>query len=89
MADAAVLPELAKQVGTIRTAHTPLVGPIAAPVNPTFRRTALKSSPTVLNVSSRNICEIPSQLAQGFLDNTDWGYWAATTGDASWLHERM
>jgi len=79
----------AKLVGIEQMTHMPLMDDVVAPPIPTFKVPRDHYAPRVLNVDTRNICEITSQLAQGFLDNTDWSYWAVSTGDASWLHERM
>jgi hypothetical protein len=62
--------------------------PVAAPENPTFRTGLHRSRPCAVNVSSRNICEIGSMLAQGFLRYTDWSYWGVMTAEPSWLLER-
>lgn len=58
-----------------------------APQDPTFRR-SVKTRHMALHVSSRNICEISTQLAQAFWRYTDWGCWAVMTGEPSWLCER-
>ena len=80
----------AKLIGVETMTHVPLLDEVEAPEDPMFREELMYDHPPrVVNVSTRNICEIPSQLAQGFLDNTDWSYWALSTWEASWLHERM
>ncbi|MDD3861234.1 MAG: glycosyltransferase [Bacteroidales bacterium] len=62
--------------------------PVAAPLNPTFRTGLHRTGPCAVNVSSRNICEIGSMLAEGFLRYTNWSYWGVMTADPSWLLER-
>jgi len=80
----------AKQVDTVHLNHVPLMDDVVAPMHPSFRQWKRNGeTPLVVNVSTRNICEIPSQLAEGFLRYTDWSYWAVATWVSSWLHERM
>jgi len=62
--------------------------PARAPSNPTFRAEMAREGPCCVNVSSRNICEIGSTLATGFLRHTNWSYWGVMTAEPSWLQER-
>lgn len=60
-----------------------------APADPTFLDDPDFRYPLAVNISNRNICEIPSLLTQGFLEYTDWGYWTVMLMQPSWLGERV
>lgn len=62
--------------------------PIQAPRCPTIKRDLCIHAPLAVNIASWSICDIPYELAVGFLHYTDWAYWAVTGGQ-SWVRERQ